>query len=786
MSFALDQLSASERERIARDCFQVTEQRGDELHGLCPFHAEKQPSFSYNFEKDLCNCFSCGASGDLVAMWGQAHGYGDNKDAFVAFREQYVPATDLASSLAKARAKHKATSPSGRSSATRGDGGEPAVTKIIPEEDYLKLPALPESWRKRCREAFTWTDAAMDAAGLRLWTGSEKRIAIPVRRDDGALVNIRLYKPGGGDNKVISWGKGFGKSKLLPAPSTWRDEYILVCEGEKDCITALSHGFNACTQTAGANSWDDKFTRFFTGRDVVLAYDADQKGQEGAQKVAKKLIEVAGSVRILAWPDCMGMTENHGQDLTDFFARHGKTAQDLKDLISGSKTLEKERKSARAEAIPQDVQRFFGGARGTQFKPRLVADEIIRWRRLIHDPKSGQFFTWNDRHWENYDPANIRRQVLTLLDIEGSTPRCNDVLGIVRDLAIMPHGRQLNDQANMIPLANGMFSIEAGQVLAHDPEHLNTYSLDIILDLGGTLPDCAIWKKFLLDSVGCPDTIRELQKFFGLCYTRETRYEKALLLIGPGGDGKGTILKVLQSLLGEINISNVGMSGLQDQFHRVMLMDKLLNVATEVEAGLLQSDIFKTVVSGEPVTAAYKHRNAFSFTPVCKLAFSANKHPKLQDTSEGLYRRLLLIEMDKEFVKSGKADLFLFDKLMEERAGIFLWGLRGLQLLREEGFRPSEFMSGCLDRFQELNNPVLAFVRTHIEERSDGWLCTLKAYDKYAKFCQKRGYKALGEGSFGMELKKVFPGAAKKRESTGKRRWGYQGIALVDDYDGVL
>lgn len=778
MSFCTENLTAADRERIARDLFAVKETRGSELHGLCPFHDETNPSFGYNIEKDLCKCFSCGASGDLITIYGQVSGLGDPSESFKAFKARYAPDAG-GTSPGKVRKDDR-----GPRAANGGRGAAAEITKIIPENDWQKLPILPEEWRKRCRDKFGWSDQAIDRFDLRLWIspdGSEKRIAIPVRNVDGQLVNVRLYLPGAAENKIRSWAAGFGKSKLFPSPDTWTDAPVLVCEGEKDTICALSHGFNACTQTAGCNSWDDKFTRFFADRDVIIAYDADQKGVAGAEKVANKLLTVAKRVRIITWPEYMGMVPDHGQDLTDFFVEHGKTAAELKDIITATTAMAKP--SPRAESLPDDVKRFFGGARGTQFKPRLVADEIMSWRRIIHDSKSGMFYSWNDRYWEEYDSANIRRQALTMLNIEGTTPRVTDVLGIVRDLSILGHGRELNDREAMIPLSNGMFSLGEARIMPHDQDNYNTYALDITLDLADTLPDCPRWKDFLGESVGDTDTIRELQKFFGYCYTRETRHEKALLLIGPGGDGKGTILKVLQSLLGAVNIANVSMGALEDQFHRVMLVDKLLNVTTEIEANLLQSDIFKSIISGEAITAAYKHRNAFSFLPVCKLAFSANKHPNIHDTSEGLYRRLLMVEMNREFVKQGKADIYLFDKLMAEKNGIFLWGLRGLQLLREEGFRQSDYMEGCLDRFKELNNPILSFVKTHVERDPSAWTCTMKVYEKYSKFCGRRNYKPLGEARFGVELRKLCPGITKVRQGNGKRLWGYQGLDIIDDYD---
>ncbi|MDQ6767695.1 MAG: DNA primase [Candidatus Eremiobacteraeota bacterium] len=42
--------------------------RGREYVGLCPFHAEKTPSFSLNAEKGVWHCYGCNAGGDLVTF----------------------------------------------------------------------------------------------------------------------------------------------------------------------------------------------------------------------------------------------------------------------------------------------------------------------------------------------------------------------------------------------------------------------------------------------------------------------------------------------------------------------------------------------------------------------------------------------------------------------------------------------------------------------------------------------------------------------------------------------
>ena len=231
MGIALKHLSEHDIIKIAENLFTVTEKdeaRG-EMHGLCPIHQETNPSFSYNYKEDKYHCFSCGASGNLIRLWTENKKL-SQKDGFKGFCEEYaIP-------LEKSPDKKSPSEKSGNKDTRPDVFLTTEQTLELMRQAWDMFPELTEEWLQRLEEKRGWTRECIKRLDLRLqtWrldkkTGTLKeiskpeKVAIPIRDEFCILVNIRLYKPGAKQYKIISFAKQTGDSRLFPG----RPPYVI-------------------------------------------------------------------------------------------------------------------------------------------------------------------------------------------------------------------------------------------------------------------------------------------------------------------------------------------------------------------------------------------------------------------------------------------------------------------------------------------------------------------------------------------------------------------------------
>ncbi len=94
MGLAIDWLSQSERENLFFELLPGAKKQSGYVLGCCPFHGEKRGSLSYQPEKDLFKCFSCGVGGDLIKLFTEVNFRGDEKAGFLAFKKRFGPLED--------------------------------------------------------------------------------------------------------------------------------------------------------------------------------------------------------------------------------------------------------------------------------------------------------------------------------------------------------------------------------------------------------------------------------------------------------------------------------------------------------------------------------------------------------------------------------------------------------------------------------------------------------------------------------------------------------------------
>jgi hypothetical protein len=165
------------------------------------------------------------------------------------------------------------------------------------------------------------------------WDRDHKCYTIPVRGEDGELLNIRRYqtRPVKGRRKM--WGvEGANAPRLYPM-SILKDEpeSIIICEGELDALITIQNGFPAITRTGSAKTWRSEWNKYFKDKVVYLCQDCDEDGQDGQRRIGRNLRRLARDVRVVHLP--YPITPKHGKDLTDYWLEREGDADEFRRLL---------------------------------------------------------------------------------------------------------------------------------------------------------------------------------------------------------------------------------------------------------------------------------------------------------------------------------------------------------------------------------------------------------------------------------------------------------------------
>ncbi|MCX6879383.1 MAG: phage/plasmid primase, P4 family [Verrucomicrobia bacterium] len=264
---------------------------------------------------------------------------------------------------------------------------------------------------------------------------------------------------------------------------------------------------------------------------------------------------------------------------------------------------------------------------------------------------------------------------------------------------------------------------------------------------------CPMFEKYLVRVLPEPASRNVLAEYLGWLFLRDLKLEKVLVLFGDGHNGKSVFFDVVNALLGEQNVSNLGLSSLSKIENRHQLGLSLLNFGSEI-SDRCDADLFKKLASGEPVEARRLYKDVFTMRNYARLAFNANVLPRDTEHTTGFFRRFLIVPFT-ETISEAEKDPDLANKIIAaELPGVFNWAMFGLRRLREaRKFSECHAANHALATYRKESDSVAMFLEDEgWHSDSDGKVGKDQLYSVYRGYCQSAGCHPLSKNNFGKRL----------------------------------
>ncbi|MGB4059057.1 MAG: phage/plasmid primase, P4 family [Burkholderiaceae bacterium] len=288
---------------------------------------------------------------------------------------------------------------------------------------------------------------------------------------------------------------------------------------------------------------------------------------------------------------------------------------------------------------------------------------------------------------------------------------------------------------------------------------------------------CPTFETFLGSSfegdADAKDRALAVLQMLGYTLLRSCKFEKGILLVGSGANGKSVLLDLVEKLVGTNNIAGVQPENFDNRFQLGYLHGKLANVVTELPStGGIPDGVLKQIVSGELITAEHKNQPPFDFRPYCTLWVGTNHLPSTKDASDALYRRFLVLRFNNQFPEGdSRRDPNLKAKLMKELPGILNYALDALAILLERGgfVQPASSVAE-VKNWRHEQDPVKHFVDSACATGATAVTSFTDLYTHFCHFWKAEGFETpvMSTNLFSRRLRKV--GFETVRGSNGNRK----------------
>ena len=308
---------------------------GQNFTGLCPFHAEKTPSFAVHSTKQIYHCFGCGVGGDVFKFvmemekcaFPEAVRLVAEKCAIAIPRprerspeekrenQQRSALVEMHREAQAFFSKQLETTAEGKlARAYLEDRGldQSAIDRFgigyAPSGGDLLLRFLKPKYNEKLMAASGLISREQDSG--RMFDRFRRRITFPIANESGKIVAFGCRALGDDQPKYLNSPETpiYSKSNVLyhldrAKEALRRSDFAVLVEGYMDAIAVARAGVSNVVASCGTSLAEPqiKLLGRFTRR-VIVNYDPDTAGQAATERSLSLLLEQGFEVRVLALP----------------------------------------------------------------------------------------------------------------------------------------------------------------------------------------------------------------------------------------------------------------------------------------------------------------------------------------------------------------------------------------------------------------------------------------------------------------------------------------------------
>ena len=260
--------------------------------------------------------------------------------------------------------------------------------------------------------------------------------------------------------------------------------------------------------------------------------------------------------------------------------------------------------------------------------------------------------------------------------------------------------------------------------------------------------------RFISDTLPDPAVRRLVQQYVGYTLIGDSRYQVAQWWFGSGANGKGFLAQIVSALHRKVaaaDIEDLGGFGAEN------LIDASLITVDETPKRIDEQRL-KSAISGDDLNINRKYQVPVTVRLRAKWLMRGNDKPALSDQTDGIWRRLQIIEFTEKF-EGHRRDDMLADRIVKnELPGVLRWAVDGLaMLLQTGGFKdiPESVLAAKREMQVETDNVLGWWVAKDVQVCDAVRTRKEDAYRNYSLWCKNSGMMPLGEPRFWVRVRSI-------------------------------